>query len=64
MHGRPASASAVQLIAASQLQTGWVVGDVTMDDYHLRTIAVELRLVIVNVEYRYVAFLIMYEGDY
>ncbi|TFK87908.1 hypothetical protein K466DRAFT_521798 [Polyporus arcularius HHB13444] len=31
---------------------GWVVGDVTMDDYHLRTVAVDLRLVIVNVEYR------------
>ncbi|KAI0708760.1 Alpha/Beta hydrolase protein [Cerioporus squamosus] len=28
------------------------VGDVSMDDYHLRTVAVELQLVVVNVEYR------------
>ncbi|TFK85553.1 alpha/beta-hydrolase, partial [Polyporus arcularius HHB13444] len=31
---------------------GWVVGDLSMDDNNLRTIAVELKLAIVNVEYR------------
>ncbi|KAI1793709.1 Alpha/Beta hydrolase protein [Ganoderma leucocontextum] len=31
---------------------GWQVGDVDMDDYHLRTIAVELNIVIINVDYR------------
>ncbi|PIL34606.1 hypothetical protein GSI_03385 [Ganoderma sinense ZZ0214-1] len=30
----------------------WQVGDLDMDDAHLRTIAVELNLVIVNVDYR------------
>ena len=32
--------------------TGWAVGDLDMDDNHLRTIAVELKLAIVNVDYR------------
>ncbi|RDX45680.1 hypothetical protein OH76DRAFT_1533590 [Lentinus brumalis] len=32
---------------------GWVVGDLDMDDNHLRTIAVELKIVIVNVNYRH-----------
>lgn len=31
---------------------GWLVGDVDIDDYHLRTICVELQLAIVNVGYR------------
>ena len=32
--------------------TGWAVGDLDMDDNHLRTIAVDLKLAIVNVDYR------------
>ncbi|TFK82143.1 hypothetical protein K466DRAFT_556975 [Polyporus arcularius HHB13444] len=31
---------------------GWAIGDLDMDDNHLRTIAVELKLAIVNVDYR------------
>ena len=34
--------------------TGWAVGDLDMDDNHLRTIAVDLKLAIVNVDYRFV----------
>ncbi|KAM5545521.1 hypothetical protein V8D89_000559 [Ganoderma adspersum] len=31
---------------------GWLLGDINMDDNHLRTLCVDLKLVIVNVEYR------------
>ncbi|EJF65222.1 hypothetical protein DICSQDRAFT_166274 [Dichomitus squalens LYAD-421 SS1] len=31
---------------------GWVAGDVSFDDYQLRTLSVELQVVTVNVEYR------------
>ena len=34
-------------------ESGWQLGDITMDDNHLITICVELQIVIVNVEYRY-----------
>ena len=33
---------------------GWAIGDLDMDDNNLRTIAVELKLAIVNVDYRFV----------
>ncbi|PIL34600.1 hypothetical protein GSI_03379 [Ganoderma sinense ZZ0214-1] len=31
---------------------GWLLGDINMDDNHLRTLCVDLKLVVVNVEYR------------
>ncbi|KAI0738332.1 Alpha/Beta hydrolase protein [Daedaleopsis nitida] len=31
---------------------GFLLGDLDMDDYHLRTLSIELQLAIVNVEYR------------
>ena len=34
--------------------SGWAIGDLDMDDNNLRTIAVELKLAIVNVDYRFV----------
>ncbi|KAI0757822.1 alpha/beta-hydrolase [Daedaleopsis nitida] len=33
---------------------GWVIGDLDMDDNHLRTLCVKLQLAIVNVDYRLV----------
>ncbi len=32
--------------------TGGCVGDIEIDDYHLRRISVDLQIVTVNVEYR------------
>ncbi|KAJ7260423.1 alpha/beta-hydrolase [Mycena haematopus] len=31
---------------------GWIIGDLNMDDFNLRILSVELRLAIVNVDYR------------
>ncbi|KAJ6526469.1 Alpha/Beta hydrolase protein, partial [Mycena vulgaris] len=36
----------------SPRSTGWVLGDLDMDDFHLRILSVEFRLSIVNVDYR------------
>ena len=33
---------------------GWVIGDIDVDDNHLKSIGAELQLAIVNVSYRYV----------
>lgn len=34
--------------------TGWVIGDLEMDDYYLKILCVELQLVIVSPDYRLV----------
>ncbi len=46
-YGRPIDGVSVS-------STGFALGDLEMDDMHLRTIAVELKLAIVNVGYRLV----------
>lgn len=37
------------------LVLGWCVGNIELDDYYLRRIAVEMKISVLNVEYRYVS---------
>ena len=43
---------------------GWMAGSIDQDDYQLRSICVELKVTIVNVEYRYDVIPLIERGGY
>lgn len=47
------SSSWYKISRAIYVLPGWAIGNIDMDDYYLRIISVKLKVVTVNVEYRY-----------